>query len=292
MLLNASTIKALSQTVNASFLKAFNKTQAFYPKISMVVQSKTAKNIYPILENFVQMREWIGDRFLQNAKAYTYEITNKHYEATLAISRDDVEDDNVGVYAPLIAEIGRSAAKHPDTLVASLLAGGESATIWDGQNFFDDAHPVGDLTFNNKFALTLTADNYATVRATMMAYKNAKGESLDINPNLLIVPPALEGAAREILKSNRVSGTDNIWQKSADFMVIRELTDTNRWYLLDTTRAVKPFIVQIRKKPEFVKLTKSTDENVFMHNELIYGVDYRGNAGYGLWQLAAMSNPS
>lgn len=58
------------------------------------------------------------------------------------------------------------------------------------------------------------------------------------------------------------------------------------WYLLDTTRMIKPIILQTRKPYNFVPLDGETDENVFMRREFIYGVDARLNVGYGLWQLA------
>jgi phage major head subunit gpT-like protein len=61
------------------------------------------------------------------------------------------------------------------------------------------------------------------------------------------------------------------------------------WYLLDTTRAIKPLIWQLRKAPNLVRLDKETDENVFHNREFIYGSDARGNAGFGLWQLAFKS---
>lgn len=58
------------------------------------------------------------------------------------------------------------------------------------------------------------------------------------------------------------------------------------WFLLDTSRAIKPLILQERKKPVFTSMTKNDDEGVFMSNEYRYGVDARYEAGYGLWQLA------
>ena len=61
------------------------------------------------------------------------------------------------------------------------------------------------------------------------------------------------------------------------------------WFLLDTTRVMKPLILQMRKKYNFVTLANETDENVYMRKEYIYGVDARLNAGYGLWQLAYAS---
>lgn len=58
------------------------------------------------------------------------------------------------------------------------------------------------------------------------------------------------------------------------------------WFLLDTTRAFKPLIYQQRRKAQFIAKDKLDDDNVFMKNEFLYGVDCRENAGFGLWQLA------
>lgn len=58
------------------------------------------------------------------------------------------------------------------------------------------------------------------------------------------------------------------------------------WYLMDTSRAVRPIVWQEREPYDFVSKTSPTDDNVFMNNEFLYGVGARVNAGFGLWQLA------
>jgi phage major head subunit gpT-like protein len=58
------------------------------------------------------------------------------------------------------------------------------------------------------------------------------------------------------------------------------------WYLMDTSRGVRPLIWQEREKYEFQQLTMPTDQNVFMNDQYLYGIRARVNAGFGLWQLA------
>lgn len=58
------------------------------------------------------------------------------------------------------------------------------------------------------------------------------------------------------------------------------------WFLLDTSRAIRPFIWQLRRNYALVRKDRPEDDNVFMNNEFIYGTDARCNAGLGLWQLA------
>lgn len=61
------------------------------------------------------------------------------------------------------------------------------------------------------------------------------------------------------------------------------------WYLLDTSKAIKPFIVQKRRDYAFVAKTDVRDDNVFNGNEFVWGADGRLNVGFGLWQLAYKS---
>lgn len=58
------------------------------------------------------------------------------------------------------------------------------------------------------------------------------------------------------------------------------------WYLLDTSKMVKPFIFQKRSDYKLVKMDQETDEAVFEKKLFRYGIDARGNVGFGLWQLA------
>lgn len=58
------------------------------------------------------------------------------------------------------------------------------------------------------------------------------------------------------------------------------------WFLLDTTRAIRPMIWQSRTGYEFQAKTQNYDDNVFLNDEYLYGVRARANAGFGLWQLA------
>ena len=62
------------------------------------------------------------------------------------------------------------------------------------------------------------------------------------------------------------------------------------WYLLDTSRPLKPLIFQERTKPEMEAMTATNDEVVFNNDTYRYGVRYRCNAGFGFWQMAFKSS--
>ena len=65
-----------------------------------------------------------------------------------------------------------------------------------------------------------------------------------------------------------------------------ELSSDTAWFLLDTTKAIKPIIFQEREKPTFVSLTDDANSNVFINRTFLYGVETRCNTGYGFWQMA------
>ncbi len=58
------------------------------------------------------------------------------------------------------------------------------------------------------------------------------------------------------------------------------------WFLLDTSRALKPLILQVRKDPQFVAKDDPRDDRVFMNKEFVYGADLRCAVGFGFWQMA------
>ncbi|MGH7933968.1 MAG: Mu-like prophage major head subunit gpT family protein [Candidatus Binataceae bacterium] len=62
------------------------------------------------------------------------------------------------------------------------------------------------------------------------------------------------------------------------------------WFLIDASRAIRPFIFQSRREYAVTRMNTLTDESVFNRREFRYGVDGRANTGVGLWQLAYASN--
>lgn len=135
-------ITSLRTGYSQAFQDALAATPTDWANVATRVPSSSTSNTYGWLGQFPKLREWAGDRVVKDMAASGYQITNKLYEGTVGVKRTDIEDDNVGIYTPLFAEMGRGAAAHPDGLVFGLLAAGESALCYDGQNFFDVDHPI------------------------------------------------------------------------------------------------------------------------------------------------------
>jgi phage major head subunit gpT-like protein len=73
------------------------------------------------------------------------------------------------------------------------------------------------LAFSSKDTLNKT--NYAAARQAMAKFAGDRGQPLGIMPTHLVVPSTLEGVARELLLSDQIEGSSNIWKGTADLIV-------------------------------------------------------------------------
>lgn len=143
MIVNGQNLRDLFTGYNAAFQDGFTTAQSDWATIATPVPSTTSQEHYAWIGQFPKLREWLGDRVINQLKAYDYYIKNKKFESSIGVKRDEIEDDQYGVYNPLFKSMGEAARTHPDELLFPLLAAGNSTLCYDGQYFFDTDHPVG-----------------------------------------------------------------------------------------------------------------------------------------------------
>ncbi len=125
------------------FQKGFAGYTAMYTSLATVVNSTASEETYGWLGDIPKLREWIGDRHIKSLSSKGYTIKNRKFEGTIGVARDDIEDDKLGLYAPRFEMLGQSASTHPDEVLFELINAAFSTECYDGQNFFDGDHPVG-----------------------------------------------------------------------------------------------------------------------------------------------------
>lgn len=284
--INRKNMDFLFKSFSMNFASGIESVPDTWQKFCGTIQSGAAANVYPFLEQFGGMREWIGDRQLKNVSSRKIEVVNRDFEDTVSIPRNDIEDDQYGIYSTLIAQMGYNAGKLWQDLAVEALV---SNPKWiDDADFFSTTRTYGEFTIANKTTDGLSAENYAAVRKSMMEFRGHNGRNLGVIPNLLIVGPKNEATAFGILKDRLqlkeltagVGATDNPWNGSAELLVLPELSGDyeDLWFLVATNGILKPLFVQQRKQPNLVSLDSETDENVFCRKEYIYGTDARGEA--------------
>ncbi len=143
MIINQANLTSVYLGFSSVFNDAFKNTPSFIDRIAMVVPSSSRLNDYKFMLQFPSLREWIGDRQIRSLAAASFQLENRDYEATVEVDRNDIEDDQLGIYQPIVAELGRAAKQHPDLLAAELLANGFTRLCYDGKPFFAVDHPWG-----------------------------------------------------------------------------------------------------------------------------------------------------
>ena len=98
MKINGAVIAGLFIGLKTAFTNAFAAGEAEWPEIASEVPSTTKANDYTWLSNFPGMKEWVGKKQVKKLSEYNYVIVNKSYESTVAVKRDDIEDDQLGIY--------------------------------------------------------------------------------------------------------------------------------------------------------------------------------------------------
>jgi phage major head subunit gpT-like protein len=289
MLITKAAIQQLQVGFSGIYRAGWNMTEPKLVSLATTVPSSTRTNTYGWMGRLLKMRKWDGPRVIQNLNTHAYQLENEPYELTVGVDRDDIEDDQLGVYNPLFEELGRNSQKWPDQTLKTALQAGTTNLGFDGVAFFASTHPLNPAgnQANNFTGTALSATNFATVRAAMAGFTGEDGEPLGVNPDTLIVPPQLADTANTIVTAEfGASGATNIQRGQAKVVVVPELANAaTTWYLADNSNAIKGLVWQLRKAPEFVSKTELTDDNVFFQKQFVWGVDARGVAGYGPWFL-------
>ncbi len=136
------TLQSVNDAVSLAYLQGLMGVgQPIYKRFAYDAPSTGRQEIYPMLSGLSGLREWVGDRVVKSLGLSTFTIANKTFEETIAVKREDIEDDRFGMLTPAAQEMARNAANLPDLLIAALMKAGHTTLTYDGHNFFDTAHP-------------------------------------------------------------------------------------------------------------------------------------------------------
>jgi len=225
-IITVALLNSLRTGFHKNFQKGLDGAEPQFEKIASIIPSTTATNTYGWLGQWPGFREWIGERQHKSMQEKAYQIANKDFESSVAVDRNSIEDEQLGIFNPMFEEAGRATKMFPDEFIFPQLAAGETTECYDGQYFFDTDHPVN---------------------------AEVDGSGADTSVSNMIVDGTYTGPT---------------------------------WYVMCTSRALKPFIYQERKKAQFIAMTSVNDENVYTKKEFRYGIDLRAGKGYGFWQMA------
>lgn len=142
MMITPQSLTSLAQGFNTAFLRGFDAPGAVssYEQVAMTIPSTSDAENYGWMKELPGVREWIGQRVYNNLESTGAQLKNRKWEHTIAVKRDNIEDDKLGIYSNAFAMQGEAVRRHPDDLVWGLLPQGFGVAGFDGQYFFDTDH--------------------------------------------------------------------------------------------------------------------------------------------------------
>lgn len=294
----------LEKGLQATFFKAYDAGTPYHPSLCTEVPSTARQEKYGWLGSAPTMREWVDERAPKALLSSEYTLVNKHYEASINIDRDDLDDDQLGQHQFRVQDMGNRARRHPDALLSTLIVDGEATACYDGQYFFDTDHSEGssgslsnDLTQSVASTALMTVAECKTAMnkaiSAFVGFLDDRGqpymEEWELNASnfTVMVPAAHREPFQELFTSSIISNTTNVYQNKARVLTNARLTSGTKLYFFYTGAPIKPFIYQNRQPPKPGFLGPDSDRG-FMRRNLVFGVDARYNVGYGMWQFAVL----
>jgi phage major head subunit gpT-like protein len=286
------------------FREGVEAARPFYPTLCTVVPSTGADEKYGMLGSMPGVREWLGPRQFKQLRSADFVISNREWENSLEVEKNDVDDDRLGFYRAAFPDFGTEAMHHPDELLFEALVAGETEPCFDGQFFFDTDHAWGDsgaqsndLTYAAATGTVPTAEEFRAAfhqaRTQMLKYKNDQGKKLNrpvstkMSNLMVVVPPDLELVAYQGLTAAfNASGASNIVIDVPQIVVSPILEDATKFYTFHLSGALKPFVFQARR-PLRAPTWKGMDDPETKTLKMM--TDARYNLGYLAWWKAVVT---
>jgi len=318
-------------SVNTMFGEAYSTTPIIHPQFMTTLPCTTTQMVFGWTGMMPKFRAWSGPRVTHEPAPQTYVVVPRPFENTFSIDQFHLMDDQYGIYYRMIPDMSRQARRWQEyesrDLIENLgLWTGPAQNGLDGGTHWNTAHPV-DLydstkgTYSNDFtgggfsvggiliggAISPTA--FLTLWGYMSTLKAEDGEAMGVTPNLLMHHPAINGEVQLLLKStffappawstigSQVGAADNVIRRFGVEPISNPLlapgggATTRRWYLLDGTKAVKPFVWVERDAIRIVPRVSPEDPIVFDEHKFLLGGWGRGAPGWGFAWLSARSGP-
>jgi phage major head subunit gpT-like protein len=225
-------------------------------------------------------------------------VYNSDWGTAVGIWHNAINDDRVGGLEDWARNQGKRFEQHKDYLCFDALNSGEATTnygaCYDGLSFFNDSHFDKGAEYqtvqDNKYALSLSLDNFETVRIAGGKFKDGRGQPYGgLGHSLLVHALDLERTAAQITDNPLAYDTANQERNPYAGMIQRLAVpgswfDSTAWVLVDPD--VKPILLQERSGPELIFWDDFTQGSGVRYYKWVA----RYSVAYGDWRGAIMGN--
>jgi hypothetical protein len=259
------------------------------------IQSTKAKETDLRVGGFSDPVEFNGTiEYTDAERGYEVEYSHTQFASGFLVERQLHDDMQYGNIFQRAQELGTSYARKRRKDAASVFNNAFSTSFngYDAVPLCEDTHPrsrTDSTAVDNELTLTLSTDNLETAITTMQGFGDDLGEEITIMPNVLVVPRNLRKTALEIAGSeNQPENANNAINVHQGISVLVDpyLTDSNAWFVVDTSMSRRYLKWFNRVMPEF----KAADDfDTFVRK---YAGYMRYSYGWSDFRWIIGSNPS
>jgi len=287
---------AIDAGASAAFIASFRlyEQNDLFAEIGTIERTQKGEARIPFLWYPPRMREWVGERLIGSLDGGMHIIPTRTYEATVAVPRTAVEDDQYGAIERAARGLASEFFRFVHQSYIDILANGATLTTFDGQPLLTNNSATRGANNVNLVSQELSLESLSTGVQKMGLYTEPDGRPLGMRPTHLLVGPANEFTAKTIVQSqqliiagntNRLQGNANPWAGAMTVLVSNYITDGD-WYLIAAgANEYRPAIMVERSDVpvEFAAHTSPDHESVFRRDSYEYGTRARVGFGAGAW---------
>jgi len=259
VLAQGNMLHLLDPIVRKVFWDTYNEMPSIMPQLYTVVQSRRSKERDFGMGSIGTFEEFTGTLEYDTFEGlWAKDYVHVEYAKGLEIRRKDLDDDLHNVLIRKPRELAIAAARTREVHAASVFNNAFSSSYpgGDDQPLCSSSHPLSPSnasTLDNAGTDKLSHTAYETARLAMRSWTDDRGNKLVVQPDTLLVPPALEETAFIITNADRVPGSAN-WDKSIigsrppRVIVWDYLTSSTAWFLIDS-RLMKQYLLWFERVP-------------------------------------------
>lgn len=174
-------------------------------------------------------------------QGYDKTYTHKEYAKGFQIERKLFDDDLYNIISKKPKGLATSARRTREAHAASVFNNAFTTEPSDGDGCelcaSDHPNTSNSTTQSNEGTAALSPTAVESARRLMIDFRDDRDGKLDIMPDLILIPRALEETAFEIINSSgkvdTAENNPNFHKGKYKLAVWDYLTDSNNWYLID-----------------------------------------------------------
>ena len=242
---------AIETIIDYNFDIGFEKEPVEKDMFYKVRSSSKKTETYGEIGDIGPMNEFNGGLAYDDvSQGYKFTVTAKQFAKGIKITRDLIDTDQQDVVEQLPQMLGRAAHNRiaTDVFFPFNNAFNTSITTLDGLQLCSSAHTSanGGSNQSNRGTTAFSAIAVEATRVLMKKFLTNRDNRFKMNPDMLIVPEDLYGAAWEVISSSGKVDTANNNENfsKGKYKLVKSiwLDDTNNWFVVDS-RLMKMYMV-------------------------------------------------